>query len=148
MKTIVDYINESSTNNIILYHCSRQKINNVKDTPLFFFDNKKESNALYKNLKMDGSAYQYKFIYNSDINVLDIDESLQYIDDDLSCDLISNPNTNELIDMCNEIQNNINSNKCDGVTIIDYSQIDMNNDTDSILLFNPQNKLIKFELIK
>ena len=142
------YLNDDKNTNkdsIILYHVSRRNINRLKDSPLFFFDNTEESNALYKNLKLDGSAYQYKFIFDKSINILNLDNTHKYVDNDTETDLVSNPDAKELKLICNDIEE---KSKSDGITIMDYSQINHNEDTESILIFHPDKFIKSFKKIK
>ena len=77
MKDLNKFINES-LKNIILYHISREQIDKIEDSPLFLFDNTKESNALYKNIKYESSVYQYKLIFDKSINILNYKDSKKY----------------------------------------------------------------------
>ena len=138
MKDLNKFINES-LKDIILYHVSREQINKIEDSPLFLFDNTKESNALYKNTKYESSAYQYKLIFDKSINILNYKDSKEYFDEDTEADLCSNPTTEELKSICDKIES---KSKADGITIMDYSQVDYNEDTESIIIFHP-NKFIK-----
>ena len=143
---INDYVNEQIENDLIYYHISiGREIKKIQDSPLFVFDDIKESNALYQNAINDHmtiknfKVYQYKFIIQKDIKILDKNETRKLITEEEYSSLLENPNKEDLLKFRKTFEKRSDA---DAITLMDYSQIDFNKDYPSILILHP-NKFIK-----
>lgn len=97
------------------------------------------------NMKEDEikKYYVYKILIDSS-NVLNIKDTYSKIDDGLICDLLSNPSKKELKKIVSNIEK---ENKCEGITLIDYSPFNPEKETKSILIFHPSISIKDFSLI-
>ena len=145
MKNLIQFIKEDiSTDELseynektVFYHVSKEEITKLNDFPMFCFYDIEEAYALRDNFVADTREPVYIYKFNVTGKVLTFEESEEFADEDITIDLISNPNENELRSLVKDIQDNIGDNNIVGVTILDYSQKNYQDDAFSILLFNP-----------
>lgn len=150
MKSLLTYIYEQIENDLIYYHVSiGRKINKIQDSPIFVFDNIDESNAFYQNGVYDHitfknyKVYQYKFLIQKDIKILDKNETQKLITEEEYATLLENPDKEDLLKFRKAFEKRSDA---DAITLMDYSQIDFNKDYPSVLILHP-NKFVKDMII-
>lgn len=139
------YIEKHKYPNNFFFHISWNKINKILDNPMFVYKNMKDIYGCILNMKEDGikKYYVYKILIDSS-NVLNIKDTYSKIDNGLICDLLSNPSKKELKKIVSNIEK---ENKCEGITLIDYSPFNPEKETKSILIFHPSISIKDFSLI-
>ena len=155
MKCLVDYINEalvtkkikSYKSDMTFYHVSVEKITQetLTDYPMFCYYDYKQAKELKHNFEFEYGEESYLYKFNIQGKILNFDETKKLINDELLISLVENPDEKELKRLVKKIKGKINDDSVVAITIHDYSQENYNDDTFSLLIFNPKESVKNFK---
>ena len=136
------------TNKTKFYHGSVEKISKIKDLPMFCFFDRNEVMALCKNLSEEYGEPCYLYSFNINGRILSYNQTIDIIEDDILMDLTCNLSEKELRQYIQEIKKCINDDSVVGITVLDYSQRNFDDDAYSVFIFNPNESIINWKCVK
>ena len=104
-----------------------------------------ENHAIYIQVLFFNS-----FLYSFNINgrILSYNQTIDIIEDDILMDLTCNLSEKELRQYIQEIKKSINDDSVVGITVLDYSQRNFDDDAYSVFIFNPNESIINWKCVK